>query len=335
MDYLDGKLSIDQVDEFLDFLKHNPELKEELKSIDQFNLPEDQVSYPFKNDLFKEEENEDRSFNYRAVAYIEGNLSAEDQKEFLDELNSDPQKEREFDLLVSTKLKSETIIFPEKEKLYRRSAKITALYWTSRIAAVLIVLLAIWAINQQDFSTVQNPIISESIVPTTDEEKGSVDKKQDPIKKDKPIEKIKKVDKTVKSKKTKSLREKTKGRLKEMVIATPEISREKELDFIQPKIAQAVFNQEESLFLTDGLEPMEIEYPTKYLSVDEYLAKRFLGSKNDRTNQLDKVATASLKTFSQISNDKFSYQTNAKGKVSEISLNTRLLAFSIPLSKKK
>ena len=45
---------------------------------------------------------------------------------------------------------------------------------------------------------------------------------------------------------------------------------------------------------------------------------------------LNKITKAGLNLVSSISKDKFNYETNKNGKITEVNFDTRLLAFSIP-----
>jgi hypothetical protein len=81
------------------------------------------------------------------------------------------------------------------------------------------------------------------------------------------------------------------------------------------------------------LEPMyiiipSVETPDEYLLVDRI---------KDRTGiekvSLEKITKAGLNLFASLSNEKFRYQTNKTGKVTEIIYDSRLLAFTIPTTR--
>lgn len=329
LDYLDGKLSDTQIDEFLDFLKANPELKKELKSISEIKLPSDDVSFQWKSDLIKGEQ-ENNSFDYRAIAFMDGDLSEEDQKAFVEELDSDPENEHEFDLILSTKLKKDNIQYPDKEKLYRKS-KVRMLYWASRVAAVVVLLMAIWAIYQREQVTVQEPILSESLTPALKSDKNKFEQKQEPITKKKAVEKVEEAKTDSIPKKTKSIREKTKGRLKE-VAQNKQVTRVVAPEKINSISAIIESNSSHQQYALETMKPKSVPKQPEYISIDKFLAQKIF--KSSKKNSGENIARKGLKAVSSWSNEKLAYETDNQGKVSEISLNTNLLAFTIPVSKK-
>ncbi len=331
LDYLDGKLSDNQVDEFLDFLKANPQLKKELESIKEITLPVDEVSFPWKNDLLKEDQ-EGSSFDYRAVAFMEGNLSDEDQKAFVEELDSDPEKEHEFDLILSTKLKRENIRYPYKNDLYKKP-KLKFLYWSVRVAAIVVLLIAVRAVFQKEHAPLQEPpVFSETLAPVVDSDKNDKVQDQPQVKKKKPVEKINESKKDSIPKKTKSIREKTKGRLKELArneqaIRIPAPGR------ITPLVASLEMNPGFDVFTLKEMKAKPLPKQPEYISVDKYLAQKFF--KANKKGSEGNFAKKSLKAVSKWSNEKLAYETDAQGKVSKVSVHTSLLAFSIPFTKKE
>ena len=330
LDYLDGKLSDDQVDEFLDFLKANPALRDELESVKEIELSGGDLTFPWKNELIKEEEG--HSFEYRAIAFMEGNLSGEDQKSFIEELDSDPKKEQEFDLILSTKLKKEEVVYAYKDELYRKS-KVKLLYRAVRVAAILILFIAIWSVlTRENAEVTEPPMLSESITPSVTLDKNELEQKQERIAKKKPVEKINEAKTDSIPKKKKSIRERTKGRLKE-VAKNDQVSRISAPEPIAPLLASLEMSSDINTFTLDEMKVKSIPHKPDYISLDKYLAQKiFKGTKNKSE---ENFAQKSLKAVSGWSNEKLAYETDDQGKVSEISVNTGLLAFSIPLSKNK
>ena len=331
IDYLDGKLSDIQVDEFLDFLKLHPELKEELKSLSDFKLPVDEISFSGKEKLMKAEESASNSFDYRAAAFIEGDLSINDEKAFVEELDTDPSKEKEFDLMMSTKLQKETVAYPFKDELYQKS-KIRLLYWSSRVAAIIVLLILIGGVFQMTNIPNNEPILAESNYPALQTDTDLDSPKQDPTKKKKSIEEINSTKTDSIPKKTKSIRERTKGRLKEIAIL-PVQERLATPDQINPIFASLPVELNPSVYAMHEMN-RTIDSSSKYISFDKYLAQKLLKKERNKSINFEKLAQAGLKAFSGLSKEKINYQINAEGEVSEISLNTGLLAFSIPVTKK-
>ena len=69
---------------------------------------------------------------------------------------------------------------------------------------------------------------------------------------------------------------------------------------------------------------MYISYP------DEYYEDRLLGDQVKEKINIRRISKAGLELFASISNDRFTYETNRKGEVTEYKYDSRLLAFSLP-----
>jgi hypothetical protein len=79
----------------------------------------------------------------------------------------------------------------------------------------------------------------------------------------------------------------------------------------------------------------KIDKPEDVLTVDEFLAQKILNKSKGEPLHFSNIVSAGLDAVSNASNERLVYETNRNGGVSEITLNTRLLAFSIPLKKDK
>lgn len=145
LDYLEGNLKETMIDQFLDFLELNPDLKEELHLFDNIHLPEEQVAFSGKQHLYKSEHDEKPAFEMKTIAYMEGDLKDDERKSFETYLAAHPELQKEYNLFGKTRLIADTDIkFPHKQKLYRKSGTIIALNWVARAAAVVVM---IWGIN--------------------------------------------------------------------------------------------------------------------------------------------------------------------------------------------
>ncbi|MGQ8335597.1 hypothetical protein ACUNWD_03540 [Sunxiuqinia sp. A32] len=335
LDYLDGKLPDNQVDEFLDFLKKNPQLKEELKAVEDLKLAPEEYQFSGKEELLRNNEAQENTFDYRAIAFIENDLSEEDQKLFLEEMESDAEKEREFDLLLSTKLIKEEINYPDKKSLYRKDKK-RALYIFGRIAAVLILLLAIGSIFQKNWKidSETESVFTEALPPIIHADKEADPQKDEPVKKQKSIDKIKKAVTDSIPTKEKSIREKAKGRLKEIEDLTG-IVREPAPHSLQAIYPDFVTHSNATVVSLHQVNTAS-KTPENYMRLDEYLSQKLKDlTTEEKTSDLNRIASVGLEKMSNYSNDKISYQKNSNGKISEINLKTGLLAFSIPIKKNR
>lgn len=329
VDYLEGNLDEHLVDEFIEFIKLNPDLKEELDLFESVSAVPEHISFNKKQALYKEKYDSEKEFDTAAIAQIEGDLSEKDNADFEGYLSSHPEKKKEILLFGKTILKPDfSIVFTQKEKLYKRGLKRTLLLWTSSAAAVLILALAIFSLEKNP----DEPILSENTI--TEIEKGDgiedtkpvekeiktvpvEDKKKEPIKK-KETEAKPDVKKTIPKKENKkSIRETTKGRVEHDDIAM-------RVPHEIPSELKAITASIEVPVYTASMATMTLVFPEYY--DDEWL----LADQVKEKISLKRFSRAGLNLFTSLSNERFSYQTNKKGKVTEYKYDSRLLAFSIP-----
>ncbi len=124
IDYLDGTLSDQQINELEDFLLGNPDLREELEGMEKTMLVPCDLSFNDK-DLLKKTDTEsplsEENFNDYSVAYIEGDLSLEESAAFESYLENHPQYKKDIELYKKTFLAPDhTIILQNKNKLKKR-----------------------------------------------------------------------------------------------------------------------------------------------------------------------------------------------------------------------
>lgn len=336
LDYLDGNLPDDQIDDFLDFLEKNPDLHEELKAVSEIKLSPGPEAFQQKEILRKEGMSGVSEFDYQAVAYLEGDLEGDDEKTFVETITKDEVQEKQFDLFLKTKLHPDPqIIFPDKEKLYRKSGIKIFLTWSGRVAAGLILLIGIWSVlnYQSNHEKTDQPI--------TNQQSAQVEPLAAPQNEVVPDQAVhEEIASTQPAKRMEALPVKNK------VIPTPSVSPKTELvarnnrvlerdpapQKIQSLTAQVAIHPEN---MDRALIAMnENADEAKYLTVDELLAQKVFHQKQGENISVSGVLSAGLKAVSNATNDRLDYETNQQGKVSEISLNTRLLAFSIPFRKR-
>ncbi len=80
IDYMEGKLSLDEEREVLLFLIANPDIKEEFESLqnDTITIPtSDNVTFPYKNALIKKQVGSEYvdEFSWLCVAQLEGGFN--------------------------------------------------------------------------------------------------------------------------------------------------------------------------------------------------------------------------------------------------------------------
>ena len=84
------------------------------------------------------------------------------------------------------------------------------------------------------------------------------------------------------------------------------------------------------------LHQANLELETMYITIPEnpyeerLLVDRVIEKTGIEKISLNKIAKAGLNLVTSISNEKFTYQTDKQGNVTEVNFDSRLLAFSIP-----
>lgn len=336
IDYLEGILDEKLVDDFIEFLQQNPDLKEELSLFETVSIGQEEITFNKKELLLKEKFDGKNEFNQAAIASLEGDILVSEKTEFENYLFTHPEKQKEADLFRLTKLQPvESIIFSKKNKLYRRSAGKTILLWSTRAAAVIIIALTVYTFIDKS----SNKIIPENQVAVIEKEP---EKKINPseikevpannnkveeqkiLKKDpeKPAVKNGKP----KPNQTKIIRENSQGRLINDGLASVRISENipAELESITASIP--VSKPETDLV------PIIITVPDfNETAFEERLLVDIVKEKTGIEKlTFNKITKAGLSLVTNLSKEKFNYETDNEGKVTEVSFDSRLLAFSIP-----
>lgn len=331
LDYLEGNLKETMIDQFLDFLEQNPDLKEELQLFDNIHLPEEQVAFSGKQHLYKSEHDEKPAFEMKTIAYMEGDLKDDERESFETYIAAHPELQKEYNLFGKTRLIADTEIkFPQKHKLYRKSGTIIALNWVARAAAVIVL---IWGINSL-FQTG-----SQKVGPSVIPEIASVKPETKPaeIEPEKRIQKPEIAQNTPDkvSQKPAIVQQQTNNK-PEQKNEVDEIFQERDLTEMN-EISPILATLESQTFETQLAVSREINVEKindpRILTIDEFLASRAKKIGNEGINSVQRIFRTGLNVASELSGDRIGYNVK-DGKVSSLEFETRLMAFSIPLEKK-
>jgi hypothetical protein len=122
IDWLDGNLNDFEIDQLHLFLSKNPDLKEELDELNSFRLNPDEQSFPYKTHLVKTAANLPKSqFEYLCIAYLEDDLSSDQQAELLESIEQDPKKKISFESIQKIKLSPVALTYKHKNRLLKRT----------------------------------------------------------------------------------------------------------------------------------------------------------------------------------------------------------------------
>jgi len=169
MDYLDGRMSPDQVIRLMSFLKENPDLKTELKEFKDINIEPGKTKFEPKRTLKKQFIINDLNFDNFCIAGLEGDLTNEESKLFQTWLQQNPLKAREFELYKKARLIPEKITFDLKSTLKKSSGSriIAPKVWGYvSAAASIIILITLYIIISQPTGTTTAETKSQTVPET-------------------------------------------------------------------------------------------------------------------------------------------------------------------------
>ncbi len=341
IDYIEGNLDVKLVDDFLEFLQQNPDLKDELSLFQSVALEPEEIQFNKKEKLYKNKFDLEVHFNHYSVALLEGDLNSDEKEKFENYLNSHPDKRKEFQLFEKTKLQPDlSVKFNKKSDLYHRSAGRSIVMWSVRIAAVFILALTFYFLaDKYSGNKLAEPQMAanENETPQNEVQKQELPKKVEKqvITPEKEIQKPEakpenkptetKATKPV-QKSTKSIRENNMGRINETDI-TQERRPVETLEPMSRLTASFDIPHPQT-----SLKTIQYEIPEEpvYQEEEQFLGEVIIEKTGLDKLSFNKIAKAGLNIVSSISKDKLTYETNESGKVTEISYDSRLLAFSFP-----
>jgi hypothetical protein len=122
IDWLDGNLNDVESEQLFQFLRENPDLKEEFNELGLVRLTPPKGQIPDKAKLRKSADDLSKTqFEYLCAAFLENDLSAEQRAELLQMTANDPAKKKTFDQISRTRLKPVDVLFPNKKLLLKRT----------------------------------------------------------------------------------------------------------------------------------------------------------------------------------------------------------------------
>jgi hypothetical protein len=336
IDYFEGNMPESTIDQFLDFLNQNPDLKEELHLFEEVNLPEEHIVFQEKKQLHKNEAEETRRLENIAIAYLEGDWDADENKTIEDYLSANPEFKREYDLIAKTQLKPDLgIKYPDRQKLYRKSSATIVMNWTARTAAVVILIWGIHSVIPTQNNTLPEKAIQKlaEVSPKPalswkNEGSGKTFQRTVNPAKNKP-------EIFSKHEKAKTIQEKIAVKYKEKESTNPEPTDRKTamLASLSPIQAQLEYPTENHLAFPHSGNPMKINEPKHVMTIDEFLASRAKKVSKEGLFSVQRIARLGLNLASELSGERIGYQTK-DGKITSVEFESKLMAFSIPLEKK-
>ncbi|MBP7508984.1 MAG: hypothetical protein KA807_14320 [Prolixibacteraceae bacterium] len=324
IDYLDGNLTPLEIDELIDFLRKNNDLAEELKGLDKIRITDNEIIKYEGQSLFKEDIDMPDVSEEQCIRFIEGDLNPDEKKEFLISIKNKPRLKKELTLYKSSILiPDHSIIYKSKNKLLKTENPFILKWWN--VAAILIVMFAIFSKYDEKPKEVIVAEINESFT-TSNDVKTNIDDALFESPKI-PVVKINKYKPAITSRQIKTevediiYFEPAKDSLTEL-----KISRMTPLENI---LVYSDNKKQDFELISVSNNPSENE-KIKYLTIGEFIAQK-LNEFASREN-LNKIRNSALESIKDASEERFKYTTNISGEVKSIEYQSRLFAFSIPLT---
>ena len=190
IDWLDGNLSEIQVEQLQHFLSENPDLMEEFDELSLFNLKPTEKSFPNKNQLQKTTANLSGSqLEYLSVAYLEKDLSHDEQTELRENVELDPEKKNLFELIQKMRLSPVSLSYKHKKRLIRRTfaGNVIRLSLIGLSAAAIITLVIITSVSKPGPQQVRFEKTAQTILVDSTIQKPALEKAPKVIKTEKKI----------------------------------------------------------------------------------------------------------------------------------------------------
>lgn len=164
--FIDKELTKEEQNKLFKFLEKHPELKQEFEDFKLTVLmPDEKIGFPEMNSLFKNSITENEISDELLVAYLDDELEGEEKEKIANAIAQNARIKRQFEELKSASLVPDlTIVFPNKESLYRTEKKKRIIYldvWKYAAAAVLTGFM-VWTFYPSNIDQVnKNQTVSE------------------------------------------------------------------------------------------------------------------------------------------------------------------------------
>ncbi|MCL3780237.1 hypothetical protein EMN47_07505 [Prolixibacteraceae bacterium JC049] len=317
IDYLEGNLKDDECQIVEDFLSQNPDIQEELEGLSEVTLFTDDVVFSEKNTLKKGFDDEEVNDEY-CIAYMEGDLDPIENVRFESHLKKSNDTQRNLALFEKTKIVADgNVVFANKKRL----KKYSVFYYASRsVAAAAVIAMVAVGINSleetQPVIPVKKPVLAQL----------------DQVK-PKSVEKISipKVDVSIVQKVTKA--PKIVIPVEEKVVKTERRQLEP-LAMLSMRESKGVDMAQVNAIALQEVDVKAIKVSEeRVLTLTEYLAQELLSKENNKFS-LKGVVRTGVSIISSVTGNKLKYNEDEEGRVVALSMDTKLLGFNLPLSKK-
>lgn len=140
--YVDNELSAAERMAVENFASSHPDLREELDILLENTVLELPSASLEDKSFLMADSMKLNIMDDSLLLYIDNELGQQERSKVEKELRSNPEYQLQYNLLLSTKLQQEKILYPNKAELYRRTERAVGVYWL-RVAAAVLVIAAI------------------------------------------------------------------------------------------------------------------------------------------------------------------------------------------------
>ncbi|MCE1197857.1 MAG: hypothetical protein LWW85_02715 [Marinilabiliales bacterium] len=323
LDYLEGRLDRIEKAEVDAFLEQHPDLANEMQCASAILVPDPAITFRGKSSLKKGDWDDRETFEEKAAATLEGDLSEEEAKRMMEWANGKPEAIRFIKELATCKLiPDRSLHYAKKEQLKKRAFRPVYLLPIVGVAASL--LLVLWAFppgNQHGLPQTPPQVVIAGIppAPSQPQENNLIRVKQVDTLKMKSMHRRKSVRKEEPS-------VQKSGAVLQKIPAEPlaalkpidaPLSQEAQPILVLAKVNDKEANHLEKVLLSDyfesRLQDLKLQEPEEKLSRKE-------------------ITLAGLRFLSRLTGKRFTARKDQEGKLHSISFQSQLLAISFPVN---
>jgi len=150
LDYIDGNLNDNEIEEVEQFIYVHPELRKELEGLEKTKLSPETHSYSYSENLLQIDLSlpvNEENFMFYCIAKIEGDLDVEQEQALNNYLINNPSKKADLDSYKYTQLKQDKNIILSNKRILKKpvfGATRRVLIISASMAASILIALGIW-----------------------------------------------------------------------------------------------------------------------------------------------------------------------------------------------
>ncbi|MEI6275032.1 MAG: hypothetical protein WCP08_03530 [Prolixibacteraceae bacterium] len=329
LDYLEGRLDEMKSEELRLFLVSQPDLAEELEAFSPALSADSNIVYPDKELLKKEQYNDPVFFETVTVAAMEGDLNEAEFHSLEKWLMNNPAQQKFFGELKSTKLKPDLqITFQAKNMLKKKIALSTI--WMRMAAVAALFLLAFFLFYPEKTGKVPEVQKEAAVIlqhPANPDEKNTTDSKM-----------LRSVTSNVKFVSVPTSAIYRQKRIKPTVSAqTSQESRQPDsINLLLAKTSPVYSELPVFADLIPVKSPWAVMLANAEIPLTDFLNNKLQSVKGEGPKGFfsrEEVILAGLHFFSRLPGNHLTGRKGTDGRLTSISLNTQLLAISVPLNR--